>query len=165
MSRKTPTLSLIAALASNGVIGNRGTLPWHLPEDLRFFKAQTLGHSVIMGRRTWEAIGRPLPGRRNIVVTRSPGFAATGALVASSLDAALELCEGEGAAFVIGGAQLYRDALPRAERLVLTEIHRAFDGDTSFPEFDRGQWREARREPHVAADGTAFDYVWYERQA
>lgn len=163
MSRKAPTLSLIAAVASNGIIGNQGALPWHLPEDLRFFKAQTLGHTVIMGRRTWEAIGRPLPGRRNIVVTRSPGFAAEGAVVAGSLDAALALCEGEAAVFIIGGAQVYRDALPRADRIVLTEIHRDYAGDARFPDFDRSRWREARREPHVAADGTTFDYVWYER--
>jgi len=163
MSQTAPTLGLIAAVASNGVIGSQGGLPWRLPDDLRFFKQQTLGHPVIMGRRTWESIGRPLPGRHNIVVTRSTGLRAEGATVVDSLAAALAACAGEKAAFVIGGAELYRAALPLADRLVLTEIHRDFDGDVRFPDFDRGNWRETRRDAHTAADGIAFDFVWYER--
>lgn len=158
-------VTLIAAVASNGVIGAGGQLPWRLPEDLRFFKAQTLGHPVIMGRRTRESIGRPLPGRRNLVVSRTPGFAAEGAEVVPSLDAALARCTGEAEAFVIGGGDLYRAALAHADRIILTEIRQAFDGDTWFPAFDRQAWREVRREAHAPAGGLAHDFVWYERAA
>lgn len=158
-----PRVILIAAVAANGVIGAGGALPWHLPEDLRHFKRLTHGHAVIMGRRTWESIGRALPGRRNVVVTRRPGYAAPGAAVAPSLEAALALCRGETLAFVIGGAELYREALARADALLLTEIGRDFEGDTRFPEFDRAAWREAERERQVAADGTRFDFVRYVR--
>ena len=120
-----PRVYLVAAVAANGVIGAGGKLPWRLPEDLRHFKALTLGHPVIMGRRTWESLAlRPLPGRENIVVTRSPGYEAPGAHVAASLEAALALCAGEAVAFVIGGGELYQAALPLADGLVLTEIGR-----------------------------------------
>ena len=163
MSQKVPMLGLIAAVASNGVIGAQGRLPWHLPEDLRFFKAQTMGCPVIMGRRTWESIGRPLPGRKNVVVTRSAGFSAPGASVADSLDAALALCAAEPKVFVIGGAELYRAALPRADRLVITEIGRDFEGDVRFPDFDRSQWREASRESHTGPGGLNYAFVVYER--
>ena len=158
-------ITLIAAVASNGVIGAGGQLPWRLPEDLRFFKAQTLGHPVIMGRRTRESIGRPLPGRRNIVVSRTQGFAAEGAEVVPSLAAALARCADEAEAFVIGGGDLYRAALAHAGRIILTEIRQAFDGDTWFPAFDRNAWREVRREAHAPAGGLAHDFVWYERVA
>ena len=154
---------LIAAVAANGVIGAQGRLPWHLPEDLKHFKRLTTGHAVIMGRRTWDSIGRALPQRDNIVVTRQPGFQASGARVAASFGDALALSAGAGVAFVIGGGQLYRAALPHAAGLVLTEIHRAYEGDATFPEFDRRMWKETRREPQVAADGTRFDFVFYER--
>jgi dihydrofolate reductase len=163
--RDRPQLCLLAALASNGVIGAEGGLPWHLPEDLKRFKALTLGHPVIMGRRTWESIGKALPGRRNIVVTRQLGFVAAGAEVAASLEASFALCEGAPLAFVIGGAELYAAALPVADALELTEIGAAFDGDTTFPAFDRNAWREVRREAHQHADGLRFDFVRYERVA
>ena len=153
---------IVAAVASNGTIGARGRLPWHLPGDLKHFKSLTLGHPVIMGRRTWESLGRPLPGRENIVVTRKAGYEAPGAAVASSLDAALALCAGEAVAFVIGGSELYAAAVPIAAGLVLTEIHRDYEGDARFPEYDRSHWRETRRERHTAADGTKFDFVMYE---
>lgn len=159
----TPRVTLIAAVSANGVIGAGGRLPWRLPEDLKFFKAQTLGHPVIMGRRTWESIGRPLPGRRNIVVSRNAGLAAEGAEVAPTLEDAIARCTGAPEAFVIGGGDLYRAALPRATRIILTEIGKAFDGDVRFPEFDRREWREARREPHAPEGGLAHDFVWYER--
>lgn len=162
-SRRPPRLSLIAAVAANGVIGAQGKLPWRLPEDLRFFRAQTMGRPVIMGRRTWDSIGKPLPGRANIVVTRRPRFAAPGAQVADSLDAALALCADADEAFVIGGAELYRAALPHADRLVLTEIRRDYDGDVAFPDWDRAQWRETRRESHAGSDGPAYDFACYER--
>jgi dihydrofolate reductase len=156
-------LYLVAAVASNGIIGAGGKLPWHIPGELQHFKKLTLGHPVIMGRRTWESLKGPLPGRENIVVTRTPGYEAKGAAVARSLDAALALCAGEPVAFVIGGTQLFADALPRADGMVLTEIQRDYDGDTWFPEWDRKQWKESQREAHTAEDGTRFDFVLYER--
>ncbi len=159
-------ICIVAAVAENGVIGAQGALPWRLPEDLRHFKLLTTGHTVIMGRRTWESIGeRPLPGRNNIVVSRSLSPAVAGARVARSLEAALELCAEQPVVYVIGGARLYAAALPIADELVLTEIHKAYAGDTRFPDFDRGAWRERRRDAHTAQDGTAFDIVVYVRAA
>jgi dihydrofolate reductase len=132
---------------------------------LQHFKRLTLGHPVVMGRRTWESLKAPLPQRENIVVTRTTGYEAPGAAIASSLEAALAMCLGEPVAFVIGGTRLFREALPIAAGLVLTEIHRDYQGDTWFPQWDRSQWRETQRETHAAADGTRFDYVLYEREA
>ena len=158
-----PRICLIAAIAANGVIGSGGALPWRLPEDLKYFKRLTQGHTVVMGRKTWESIGRALPGRRNVVVTRQTGYVAPEASVAPSLEAALAACAGETDVYVIGGAELYGAALPLADSLLLTEIHRDFAGDTRFPEFDRTRWREASREPRVAPDGLRFDFVRYVR--
>jgi len=119
-----------------------------------------------MGRRTWESLPKkPLPGRENIVVTRTAGYEAPGAAVANSLDAALALCAGESVAFVIGGEQLFAESLPTAAGLVLTEIHRDYEGDVSFPKYDRSRWRESQRERHTAVDGTKFDFVLYEPTA
>ena len=154
---------LVAAVARNGVIGREGKLPWHLPEDLRHFKKLTLGHPVIMGRRTWESLGKPLPGRDNIVVTRQAGFEAPGASVAASLEAAIALCAGEPVAFVIGGADLYAAALPLADGLVLTGIQQDFEGGTRFPEWDRKAWRVSQKETHTSSGGVRFDFVLYER--
>jgi dihydrofolate reductase len=157
-----PRIYLVAAVASNGIIGANGGLPWRLPEDLAHFKRLTLGHPVIMGRRTWESLKGPLPGRDNIVVTRTPGYEAAGAAVASSLEAALALCWGEPVAFVIGGSRLFAESLPVAAGLVMTEIERDFEGDTRFPDYDRSRWKETQRERHVTADGMKFDFVLYE---
>ena len=157
-----PRVYLLAAVASNGIIGANGTLPWRLPEDLAHFKRLTMGHAVIMGRRTWESLPGPLPGRENIVVTRTRGYEAPGAAVANSLEGALALCAGEPVVFVIGGSQLFADSLPLASGLVLTEIHRDFEGDTRFPDYDRAHWKESQRERHVTADGMKFDFVRYE---
>jgi dihydrofolate reductase len=154
---------LVAAVAANGVIGAGGKLPWRLPEDLKHFKALTLGHPVIMGRKTWESLGKALPGRENIVVTRAAGYEAPGASVASSLDGALALCAGEPTVFVIGGGELYAEALPVADGLVLTEIQRDYAGDARFPPYDRAAWRETQRKPQTGADGLRFDFVLYER--
>ena len=158
-----PRIYLVVAVAANGIIGANGKLPWHLPEDLKHFKRLTLGHPVIMGRRTWESLPGALPGRENIVVSRNAGFEAPGAAVAASLDAAIAFCAGEKVAFVIGGTSLFAEALPIASGLVVTEIQRDYEGDTWFPAYDRSQWREAQREAHTSADGVRFDFVLYER--
>lgn len=162
-SSGAPRIYLVAAVAANGIIGAGGNLPWHLPEDLRHFKRLTLGHPVIMGRRTWVSLGRALADRENIVVSRTPGFEARGAAVAASLDAAIALCAGEKVAFVIGGTELFAAALPLASGMVLTEIHRDYEGDARFPPFDRSRWRETQREAHTGAGGVRFDFVLYER--
>jgi dihydrofolate reductase len=162
MSRR---ISLIAALASNRVIGRQGALPWHLPEDLRRFKALTLGHPVLMGRRTWESIGRPLPGRRNIVITRQADYRPSGAEVFPDLGSALEALAGAPEVFVIGGGELYAAALPLAHRLQLTELHQEVEGDAHFPPRDPAQWTETWREPHTSPDGMRYDFVVYERRA
>ena len=159
-----PRVYLVAAVAANGIIGANGRLPWHIPEELQHFKKLTLGHPVIMGRRTWESLKGPLPQRENIVVSRTPGYEAPGAAVAASLEAALALCSGEPVAFVIGGTQLFKDSLPVAAGMVLTEIQRDYEGDTWFPAWDRSQWKESQREAHTAKDGTRFDFVRYERK-
>jgi dihydrofolate reductase len=153
---------LVAAVAANGIIGVKGELPWRLPEDLKHFKRITMGHPIIMGRRTWESLKGALPGRDNIVVTRTAGYDAPDAAVANSLEAALALCVGEPLVFVIGGNQLFAESLPIAAGLVMTEIHKDFEGDTRFPDYDRSRWRESQRERHVAADGMKFDFVLYE---
>jgi len=158
-----PRVYLVAAVAANGVIGAKGKLPWHLPEDLKHFKALTLGHPVIMGRKTWESLGTALPGRENIVVTRAPGYEAPGASIASSLDGALALCADEPTVFVIGGGELYAEALRVADGLVLTEIQREYTGDARFPDYDRSAWRETQRRSHTGADGLRFDFVLYEK--
>ena len=160
-----PRVYLVAAVAANGIIGAHGKLPWHIPGELQHFKKLTLGHPIIMGRRTWESLKGPLPQRENIVVTRQAGYQAPGAAVASSLEGALAMCIGEPVAFVIGGTQLFAESLPIAAGLVLTEIQRDYPGDTRFPEWDRSQWRESQREAHTAPDGTRFDFVLYERKS
>ena len=160
-----PTLTVIAAVARNGVIGRALSLPWHLPADLKHFRALTMGHAVIMGRKTWESLPekfRPLPGRQNIVVTRNAGYAAAGAEVAASLPAALALARGT-QAFVIGGAELYRAALALADRLELTEIARDYEGDTFLPARDPAQWRETARDAQRDDNGLDFAFVSYRR--
>jgi dihydrofolate reductase len=159
-------LSLIVAMARNRVIGRDGKLPWRLPADLQRFKALTLGHHIIMGRRTWESIGRPLPGRVSIVVTRNPAYSAAGATVVNSLADALMLAGDDSEAFVIGGGEMYREALPLADRIYLTELQADFPGDALFPPLAPGAWRAARSEHHPAQqDQPAWDFVVYERQA
>jgi dihydrofolate reductase len=155
--------ALVAALARNRVIGIGNRLPWRLPEDLARFKRLTMGAPVIMGRKTRESIGRPLPGRRNIVVTRARDTSWEGCVVARSLDAALAAANDAAVAFVIGGAELYAQALPRADRLYLTLIDADYAGDAWFPEFDAAAWREVARAPGVSADGVGYAFVDYER--
>jgi dihydrofolate reductase len=162
-------LALIAALARNGVIGHGNRLLWHIPEDMRHFRQVTNGHPVIMGRRTWDSLPerfRPLPARRNIVVSRDPRWSAVGAEAAASLEAAVALVRGSERVFVIGGAELFAAALPHADELLLTEIERDFDGDTCFPDFDRTLFSEVGREHHHAAAPNDFDFsfVTYRRR-
>lgn len=157
-------LSIIAAVARNGVIGIENRLPWRLPEDLRHFKRLTLGHHLIMGRKTYESIGRPLPGRVTIILTRDPGYRAEGCLTAGSIEDALRLCGDDPEVFVVGGAELYAQSLPRADRLYLTEIDADFAGDAYFPGLDRLQWAEVSREPHVSDTGLAYAFVTYQRR-
>jgi dihydrofolate reductase len=154
-------LSLIVAVAENGVIGRDNALPWHLPEDLRYFKQVTSGKTVVMGRKTFQSIGRPLPNRTNIVITRDPGFSAEGVIVAHSLDEALAK-GGDGEILVIGGSSLFAEVLPRADRFYLTEINRAYEGDVQFPAWDRAAWQEIARQKAESDPDVAF--VTYERR-
>ena len=158
-------LAIVIAVAANGTIGAGGGLPWRLPADLRRFRQITTGHALIMGRRTWDSIGRPLPGRQSIVVTRSRDFAAPGADVVHDLDEALAAVRMPLPAFCIGGAELYRVALPRADLLYVTEIAHDVPGDTVLPPLDRLAWREVDREPHPpdGPQALAFAFVTYVR--
>ena len=159
-------VALVAAVARGGVIGRDGGLPWRLPEDMARFREVTLGHPVVMGRRTWESLPehfRPLPGRRNVVLTRKVEWEAEGAERAESLEAALALLAGEDRVSVIGGSEIFAEALPVADELVLTELDLETEGDTFFPAWDRKAFVEVAREDHVAADGTPFAFVTYAR--
>lgn len=165
-----PRLMVIAAVAANGVIGHDNQLLWRLPEDLQHFRALTMGHPVVMGRKTWDSLPpkfRPLPGRRNLVVTRHAQWQAEGAERAASLDDALSRLAGAERVFVIGGGELYALALPRADELHLTELERTFEGDTRFPAWDRGAFEEVAREQRTAADPALgrFAFVHYRRSA
>ena len=160
-----PIITLIAARARNGVIGRNNQMPWKIPGEQAYFKRVTMGHPIVMGRKTWESIGRALPGRRNIVVTRDRTYIASGADVVGSLDEAFRLVGDVEQIFIIGGAQLYAAAMPRASRVLLTEIDADFDGDTLMPALDRRQWRETSREDHPPTGKQPFghSFVVYER--
>jgi dihydrofolate reductase len=148
---------LVVAIADNGVIGKGGGIPWHISEDLKRFKALTLGHTIVMGRKTWDTLPRkPLPGRVNVVVTRQVEWHAEGAITASSLGQAT--AGTPGTVMVIGGAKIYERALPLASRIELTEVHKNFEGDVRF-DLDRTGWRETAREEHLTADGLRYSYV------
>jgi len=157
-------LALIAAMAQNRVVGIDNKLPWHLPEDLKYFKRITTGKAVIMGRKTYESIGRPLPNRTNIVITRSADFTASGIEVVNSLDAAIELAENVSLInavdeiMVIGGAQIYEAALPQADRLYLTHVHANVEGDAYFPEVDMTGWKELGREDYESSETNPYNY-------
>ena len=151
-------ITIIAAMDRNRLIGDGDRLPWRLPADLRRFKSLTMGKPIVMGRRTHESIGRALPGRRNIVLSRDPGYRAPGCEVVSSLEDALELARDAEELMIVGGAELYAQALPRAERLYLTLLDASFSGDAWFPEFDEHAWRETFREDHEAEPGSPFPY-------
>jgi dihydrofolate reductase len=158
-----PLVRLVVAYADNRVIGRDNALPWRLPGDLAHFKRSTLGHPIIMGRKTWLSLGRPLPGRRNIVLSQAPGYSAPGAEVMSSLDAALEACANAPVVCIIGGEAVFRLALPLANEIVATEVHAAIQGDTWFPALPAGQWHEVERQPQPPENGLAYDFVVYRR--
>lgn len=161
-----PRIIIIAAMAENRVIGRDGDLPWRLPDEMRYFKQTTTGHVVIMGRRTFESFGNPLPNRRNIVVTRQRDYTPQQAVVAHSLDEALALAADAPQVFIAGGAEIYRAALPIAERLLLTIVHATPEGDTRFPEFDENEWVLVDERRHEADErhAHAFTFRTYDRR-
>jgi dihydrofolate reductase len=166
-----PDIVLVAAVAENGVIGRGNALPWRLKSDMRHFRAVTMGKPVIMGRKTYQSIGKPLPGRTTIIVSRDKDFAAPGVLVAPGLDAAIDAARGDALRrqtaeiIIAGGADIYAQAMPLAARMALTYIHRAVDGDVRFPAIDGRVWSESARDEHAAADDdeAAFAFVSYQR--
>ena len=160
-------VTIVAAVARGGVIGRNGDIPWRIPEDMAFFKALTTNHPVVMGRRTWDSLPeryRPLPDRRNVVVTRNDEWVAEGAERTASLEHALGLLGGEERVFVIGGAEIYAAALPVADELLLTEIELDVEGDAFFPEFDRDEFEETSRGAKISCMGIRFAFVTYRRQ-
>ncbi|MDD2701646.1 MAG: dihydrofolate reductase [Sideroxydans sp.] len=158
-------LSLIVAMAQNRTIGVDNTLPWRCPEDLRHFKALTMGHHMIMGRKTFDSIGKPLPGRTTVIVTRNTGLQVGGCLIAHSLQDALKLCADDAETFIVGGAELYSQALPLVDTMYITEIQQDVDGDAHFPAFDRQHWQEVARDVRTQDAPQQLDYhfVTYRR--
>jgi dihydrofolate reductase len=150
-------------MARNRVIGINNTLPWRLPADLQHFKALTMGHHIVMGRKTYESIGKPLPGRITVIVTRDANYHVEGCITATSIDAAIAACGEDAEVFFVGGAELYAQVLPRADRLYLTEIQAEFNGDAYFPAFDLGIWRETARQENTSPDGLGYHFVTYQR--
>jgi len=156
-----PKLCIAVAVGENLAIGKNNQLLWHMPADLKFFKQTTLGHPVVMGRKTFDSVGKPLPNRRNIVVTRDPELEIEGVEIVNSLDEALEITKNEEKpVFIVGGAEIYRQALPKTDTLYLTTIHHTFDADTFFPEFDRDEWEVINKEPHQADEKNKYDYTF-----
>ncbi|MDD5056423.1 MAG: dihydrofolate reductase [Sideroxydans sp.] len=153
-----PKLSLIVAMAKNRTIGVNNTLPWRCPEDLKHFKALTMGHHMIMGRKTFDSIGKPLPGRTTVIVTRNTELKIEGCLIAHSLPEAIQLCAGDDEIFVVGGAELYAQALPLVNTLYITEIQQDVEGDAHFPAFDKNTWRESSREVRAQETPQALVY-------
>jgi dihydrofolate reductase len=156
-------LSVIVAIAKNGVIGVNNTLPWHIPEDLKRFRTLTMGHHIVMGRKTYDSLGRLLPGRTTVIVTRNADYQIEGALVANSLQEAIALCKNDDEVFLIGGAELYQAGLNLANKLYITEIDLTVTGDAHFPPIELHDWQEVAREAHVSEKGLKFNYVTYER--
>jgi len=154
-----PKLSIIVAMSSNRVIGVNNSLPWHLSEDLKHFKTLTTGHTIIMGRKTYESIGKPLPNRRNIVISRNLNAFYGGVEVVHSLEDAFSTSSNDEKVFIIGGSNIYEQSLHLAEHLYITEIKKAFEGDAFFPEIDKSLWTESTRETHISSDGLEFSFV------
>lgn len=161
----TPLIQLVVAYADNRVIGKDNTLPWRLPSDLAHFKKVTMGCPIIMGRNTWDSLGRPLPGRPNLVISRNRDLQPAGAAVYASLDEALATCHDASRVCIIGGQQLFDLGLQIADEIVATEIHADIDGDTFFPPLDSDRWQESSRQPQMPENGLAFDFVVYQRSA
>lgn len=159
------SLSVIVALAKNRVIGLNNTLPWHLPEDLKRFKQLTMGHHIIMGRKTYESLGRLLPGRQTVIVTRNPDYKVDGAIVVHSLEQAISVSSADSEAFLIGGAELYQQSLPLAKGLYLTMIDAEFEGDAYFPEIELDHWDLLEQQDLISQQGWAFHYLSYQRKA
>ena len=157
-----PTISLLVAVAKNGVIGSKGKLPWRLPADLKRFKELTMGHHIVMGRKTYDSIGRLLPGRKTVIVTRQDDYQAPGAIVVHSIADAIGVCKDDDEAFVIGGAEIFRETVPLADRIYLTEIHANFEGDVFFPDWKKKEWKEIKRCNERQGD-LEYDFVTYER--
>jgi dihydrofolate reductase len=153
-------ISLIAAVSCNGVIGNEGGIPWHLPADLKYFKSVTMGKPIVMGRKTWESLGRPLPGRKNIVISRNKKFQAEGCEVVRGIDAAIDAAGDAEELMVIGGAAIYEAFFSRADHLYLTRVECDVEGDTRFPEFSKEEWRLISQEMYPADEKNAFAYVF-----
>lgn len=164
LAYKMTQLSIIVAVANKNVIGINNTLPWHLPEDLKRFKALTMGHHIVMGRKTYESLGRLLPGRTTVIVTRNKHYQVEGAVVVHSIEQALSVCAEDDEVFLIGGAELYQQGFQHADKLYMTEVHTDVEGDAFLPEFDLTQWDEVARESHQAENGLAFSYVTYQRR-
>ncbi len=158
-------LSLIVAVSKNGVIGVNNTLPWHLPEDLKQFRALTTGHHIIMGRKTYDSLGRLLPNRTTVIVTRNHAYKVEGAIIAHSLQNAIEFCASDDEAFIIGGAELYQEGLKVANKLYITEVDLQVEGDAFFPAINQEVWQETSREAHTSAQGLKFSYVTYLRKS
>lgn len=153
-------LGLVVAIAENNAIGKDNQLLWHLPADLKHFKNITSGHTIIMGRKTYDSIGKPLPNRRNIVITRQENLTIEGVEVVNSLTEALSLCENDIEVYVIGGAQIYEEAIHLADKIYLTTVHQSFEGDAYFPEIDENTWLETEKETHLADEKNGFDYTF-----
>lgn len=164
--KNAQTITLIAAIANNNALGKDNDLIWHLPADLKRFKATTSGHHIIMGRNTYESIGRPLPNRTSVVISRNPDYKAEGCIVVNSLDEALEVAKNDDSPYIIGGAQIYKLAMHYAHRLDITEVHHSFDADVYFPEINPSIWEETSREKFLADDKNEYDYsfVSYRRR-
>ncbi|RZA00851.1 MAG: dihydrofolate reductase [Sphingobacteriaceae bacterium] len=151
------TISIVVAIAKNHAIGKDNQLLWHLPKDLKHFKEITSGHTIIMGRKTYESVGKPLPNRRNIIITRQ-NITIEGCEVVNSIDDALKLCTGEDEVFIVGGAEIYKQAMPLTDRIYLTIVHQEFEGDTYFPEIKEGIWKETARQDHGTDEKHLFSY-------
>ncbi|UKT62328.1 dihydrofolate reductase [Pedobacter mucosus] len=158
---KSPSLFIAVAVGENFAIGKNNQLLWHMPADLKFFKQTTSGHTVVMGRKTYDSVGKPLPNRRNIVITRDSSLKIDGVEVVNSLDEALEITKNENKpVFIVGGAEIYRQALPKTDILYLTTIHHTFDADTFFPAIDRNEWETVSSDPHKADEKNKYDYTF-----
>lgn len=160
MNFKPPILSAIVAVAENGVIGAENDLPWRLSADLQRFRRLTMGHHIVMGRKTWESIGRLLPGRTSVIVTRQTNYEVQGAKVANAIENAIELCQGDDEPFIVGGAEIYRASLPLVTRLYFTRVHTEIEGDARFPEMNWANWRKIEQTFHSADEKNEFDHTF-----